>query len=206
MRDNEHKTAGKLPEERQSAIQSILLYLHDLTYLLAVILIIFLLCFRVVVVSGSSMERTLIDGDYLLLLSNTMYRTPQQGDIVVASKDSFDNGEPIIKRVIATEGQWVDIDFETGTVYVDNQPLENEYYTSSPTTKPWIDAAEFPVLVEENCVFVMGDNRSNSHDSRSMDIGMVDCREILGRAIFLFLPGTDHNGSARDFSRIGVLS
>ena len=206
MLDRERKTAGKLPEDRQNTVQSVLVYLHDLTYLLAVILVVFLLCFRVVVVSGSSMERTLLDGDYLLLISNTVYKTPQQGDIVVASKDSFDNGDPIIKRVIATEGQWVDIDFETGTVYVDNQPLADEYYISSPTTKPWTDATEFPVLVEENCVFVMGDNRSNSHDSRSTDIGMVDCREILGRAIFLFLPGTDHNRSPRDFGRIGGLS
>ena len=193
-------------EGSQDPMQSLLTYLHDLVYLLSVILIVFLLCFRVVVVSGSSMKNTLVDGDYLLLIGSTMYSKPQQGDIIVASKDSFENGEPIIKRVIATEGQWVDINYETGTVYVDNKPLEEGNYISSATIEPWMEPMEFPLQVAENCVFVMGDNRSNSHDSRSTDIGLIDRREILGKAIFLFLPGTDHNSIARDFKRIGGMS
>ena len=193
-------------EERPDAVRSLLIYLHDLVYLLSVILVVFLLCFRVVVVSGTSMKNTLLDGDYLLLLSSTMYHSPRQGDIIVASKDSFENGEPIIKRVIATEGQWVDIDYLSGTVYVDNKPLEEQTYVSSLTTEPWINAMKFPMQVPENCIFVMGDNRSNSYDSRSSDIGMIDCREVLGKAIFLFLPGTDHNNVARDFKRIGGMA
>ena len=113
-------------------------YLHDLTCLLAGLILVFLLLFRVVVVSGTSMNSTLLDGDYLLLLSSTFYHDPQAGDIIVASKESFDDGKPIVKRVIATEGQWVDIDFEAGVVYVGDtmdtlEPLE-EPYTLTPTT------------------------------------------------------------------------
>ena len=90
------------PEKKKLNVkQEIVMYLHDMVYMIAVLLVVFLLVFRVIVVSGSSMYDTLIDGDYLLLLSNVFYREPQQGDIIVVAKESFDNGNPIIKRVIA---------------------------------------------------------------------------------------------------------
>lgn len=180
--------------------KSTVLYLHDLIYMLAVILLLFILLFRVIIVSGSSMNDTLVDGDYLLLVSHVFYREPKQGDIVVASKESFDNGEPIIKRVIATEGQIVDIDFANGIVYVDGLPLEEDYI-KEPTTLA--EGMIFPLRVEEGCVFVMGDNRGNSKDSRNPEIGLVDTREILGKAIFLILPGV-HDG-VRDLGRIGAI-
>ena len=107
--------------------ESILDYLHDLIYILTAVVLLCLICFRVVVVSGSRMYNTLLDGDYLLLISNVLYHDPQPGDIVVASKESFDNGAPSVKRVIATEGQIVDIDFEAGIVYVDGVALEEDY-------------------------------------------------------------------------------
>ena len=185
----------------QNFWKSVMLYVHDLLYLLIIALTILLLCFRVVIVSGSSMKATLLDGDYLLLLSSTFYRTPKYGDIVVISKNSFDNGEPIVKRVIATEGQKVDIDFEKKIVYVDGKPLD-EPYTFTPTEDA--EGIVFPVTVDEGCVFVLGDNRGISLDSRSREIGMIDCREIIGKAIFLFFPGTDKGREPRDFSRIGV--
>ena len=188
--------------EKRSFRDNILEYLHDLIYILTAVVLLCLLCFRVVVVTGSSMYNTLIDGDYLLLISSTFYRQPQQGDIIVASKDSFDGGKPIVKRVIATEGQFVDIDFETGTVYVDGVALE-EAYTYTKTT---LDVGvSFPLRVETGHVFVLGDNRDRSKDSRSPEIGQVDHREILGKAIFLFMPGTDGGNDPLDFSRIGVL-
>ena len=112
--------------------KNLVLYLHDLIIYLIVILLVFLLLFRVIVVSGDSMYSTLWDGDYLLLLSNLFYHEPKQGDIVVISKKTFDGGAPIVKRVIATEGQTVDIDFLNGVVYVDDVPLEEDY-TNSPT-------------------------------------------------------------------------
>ena len=192
-------------EEKQESWQkSVLLYLHDLVYMLAVIMLIFLLLFRMVIVSGSSMYDTLLDGDWLLLISNVFYQEPEYGDIIVASKDSFNGGEAIVKRVIATEGQIVDIDFIEGTVYVDGKPLD-EPYAYTPTNIP--EGMAFPILVEKNCIFVLGDNRNESKDSRHPDIGLIDKREILGKATFLIFPGTgerDHS-APRDFERIGVI-
>ncbi len=182
--------------------ETILLYVHDLAYLIAIMMIVFLFVFRVVVVSGPSMNNTLVDGDYMLLLSNVFYKEPQPGDIIVASKDSFENGVPIVKRVIATEGQTVDIDFIRCIVYVDGKPL-NEPYISSPTSN--FEGVHFPLTVDEGCVFVLGDNRLVSCDSRNPSIGLLDEREILGKAIFLFLPGTNGGTDNREFSRIGVL-
>ena len=106
----------KQPQEAMSWQENLLSYVHDMVYLLIAIMLTFLIVFRVIVVSGSSMKMTLLDGDYLLLLSNVFYREPERGDVVVISKESFDNGAPIVKRVIATEGQIVDIDFFNGIV------------------------------------------------------------------------------------------
>lgn len=194
--------AHKSNQNKQGFRESILDYLHDLIYILTAVVLLCLICFRVVVVTGSSMYNTLIDGDYLLLISSTFYRDPQQGDIIVASKDSFDDGKPIVKRVIATEGQFVDIDFETGTVYVDGIALEEDY-TYTKTTLD--EGVSFPLRVETGHVFVLGDNRDRSKDSRSPEIGQIDQREILGKAVFLFKPGTNDGNDPFDISRIGVL-
>ena len=200
----ENNDASKAQKNKEMNVkESVLLYLHDFVTWLVVILLIFLLLFRVVVVSGPSMESTLLHGDYLLLINNVFYKEPVHGDIVVVSKDSYHDGEPIIKRVIATEGQWVDIDFDAGIVYVNGNALE-EPYTKTPTNI--YEGVEFPLMVEEGCIFVMGDNRNESKDSRSPDIGQVDKREILGKAIFLFLPGLDEMTGKMNFNRIGALS
>ena len=192
-------------QKQMSWQQNAVLYLHDLVYLLAAIMLAFILLFRIVIVDGTSMNQTLLHGDYLLLMSNTFYRNPQYGDIVVISKDSFDDGDPIVKRVIATEGQTVDIDFYAGIVYVDGIALD-EPYVNTPTNTE--GGMLFPLTVEEGCVFVMGDNRNRSRDSRYPEIGQVDEREILGKAIFLILPG-DPDGpdgpEKADISRIGAI-
>ena len=198
-------SVGKFSSERNSETnwkKSVILYLQDLIYMLMGIFLVFLLFFRVIVVSGDSMYSTLLDGDYLLLLGNVFYQEPEYGDIVVISKDSFDHGSPIVKRVIATEGQTVDIDFENGIVYVDAVAL-NEPYINSLTTMN--EGNSFPLVVEENSIFVLGDNRGVSRDSRDPVIGQVDKREILGRAIFLMVPGTSHGNLPRDIGRIGAI-
>ena len=182
--------------------QGMLLYLHDLIYMLSVIMIVFLLLFRMVVVSGPSMYSTLWDGDWLLVTGSVLYQEPKRGDIIVASKDSFNDGEPIIKRVIATEGQTVDIDFEAGIVYVDGVPLEEDY-TYTPTNAQ--EGIVFPITIADGCIFAMGDNRNGSKDSRHPTIGMIDTREVLGRAVFLMFPGADNEGN-REFDRIGALN
>ena len=192
----------KETEETYSWKKSIMLYLHDLIYMLAVIIIVLLLFLRVVIVSGPSMYNTLWDGDWLLVLSNVFYRNPEYGDIIVASQDSFNDGEPIIKRVIATEGQMVDIDFEAGIVYVDGVALEEDY-TYTPTNIE--EGMEFPLTVDEGCIFVMGDNRNKSKDSRNPEIGLIDKREVLGKAVFLIYPGTHGGEHTRQISRIGAI-
>ena len=190
-------------KKRRAVYETVLLYLHDFVFWLAGILLLFMLVFRVVVVKGPSMNDTLIHGDYLLILNSVFAGEPQQGDVVVIGMQSYKQGEPIIKRVIATEGQWVDIDFDAGEVYV-NGNLMDEPYTRTPTNL--FEGVDFPLQVEPGCVFVMGDNRNESKDSRSMEIGQVDKREVLGKAFFLFLPGNDPYTSKTEFSRIGVIS
>ena len=192
----------KKPEEKPDWKKTLVLYLHDLVYMIVGLMLVFLLLFRVIVVSGSSMYDTLIDGDYLLLLSNLFYQEPEYGDIIVVSKESFDDGVPIIKRVIATEGQTVDIDFDAGIVYVDGEALQEDY-TYTPTNVQ--EGMTFPLTLQDGCVFAMGDNRNGSLDSRCPDIGQIDRREILGKALFLFLPGTDEGHAGPDFERIGVI-
>ena len=200
MASNAEKRNTK--EQKLNWKQLVVVYLHDWLFLLIAIFLLFLLLFRVIVVSGDSMYATLWDGDYLLLLSNTFYHEPEHGDVVVISKESFDDGKPIIKRVIATEGQTVDIDFDQGIVYVDGKALQEDY-THNLTTRE--EGMHFPLVVEENCIFVLGDNRGVSLDSRSPEIGQIDKREVLGKAIFLMLPGTNHNEQLRDFDRVGVI-
>ena len=193
------------PEPKRTAVEIGLDYLHDVVYILAIVLVLFTFCVRVVIVSGSSMFSTLADGDCLLLLNRPLCGELEQGDIVVASMDRFKNGEAIVKRVIATEGQTVDIDFRAGIVYVDGVALEEEY-TYTPTHLS--EGMEFPLVVEEGCLFLMGDNRGDSRDSRAPEIGLVDEREILGQAIFLAMPGTGRGTYTIDWDpgRIGGLN
>lgn len=196
------KDTPEEPQEKLTWQQNFVLDLHDLMYVLAGFMLVYMLFFRVVVVVGPSMYDTLVDGDRLVLISGSVYNDPRQGDIIVASKDSFESGECIIKRVIATEGQTVDINFQTGVVYVDGVALEEDYiYT--PTTLE--EGVSFPLYVEEGHVFVMGDNRGSSKDSRNPQIGLIDEREILGKAIFLLSPGTHGGTESADWSRFGWL-
>lgn len=191
------------PREQKSVPgKSAILYLHDLFYLVAAVIVVLLLCFRIVIVSGTSMNPTLLDGDYLLLLGNVFYHNPQQGDIIVASKDTFKDGEPIVKRVIATEGQVVDI--KKGTVFVDGNPLEEVYTLTS--TSAIDDGLHFPLTVDKGCLFVLGDNRNGSCDSRYTVIGLIDKRQVLGKVFFLCLPGTNYGKETADLDRIGVVS
>ena len=197
------KSKKRAQGKKLSIGESLLLYVHDLAYLVAIMMILFLFIFRVVVVSGDSMNDTLVDGDYVLLLGNAFYKEPKVGDIVVASKDSFENGVPIVKRVIAVEGQTVDIDFATNTVYVDGKALDEPYVKDDSHYIYSGERLAFPLVVEEGKLFVLGDNRKVSCDSRNVLVGLVDKREVLGKAIFLFIPGTNGGTMSRDYDRIG---
>ena len=181
--------------------------LHDLAYILAGITLFFVFVIRLVGVSGPSMRQTLQDHDYVALLSNFLMGELEQGDIIVARKQSFDDGAPIVKRVIATEGQTVDIIYDEsgrGTVYVDGAALQEDYINEE-MLQPSYATVQFPFTVSKNCIFVMGDNRNHSADSRYERIGQIEVSQVLGKVLFVLFPGKDENGN-RDFGRIGGVS
>jgi len=175
-------------------------WIQSVVMALLVCVLLFTFCVRIIRVQGTSMLNTLHDGDRLIV-SNLLY-TPEQGDIIVLRKQTFSD-YPIVKRVIATEGQTVDIDFEQGIVKVDGTALVEDYVLE-PINKR-IDYTE-PVVVPEGCVFVLGDNRNGSTDSRDDRIGCVDVRYIMGKAHFILLPGEDEDFKyGREWRRMGSL-
>ena len=165
------------------------------------VVLVFTFVIRMIGVDGSSMVPTLQDGDRLLVLESALCGGFEYGDIVVLYKEIF-HGAPIVKRVIAVEGQTVDIDFSTGRVFVDGEELVENYIAERTLTNKGM---EFPLTVDKGCVFVMGDNRNRSDDSRNPLLGQVDTRYILGKAVFLAFPGEDSVTEERDFSRIGII-
>lgn len=165
------------------------------------VVLLFTFAIRLIGVDGYSMVPTLQHGDRLLVINSLLDHDYRPGDIVIARKASF-TGDPIVKRVIAVGGQKVDIDFDTGTVYVDDVPLQEDYINELTLTD---EGTAFPLWVEEGSVFLMGDNRNYSSDSRSSLLGTVDEGYIIGKAVFLLFPGEDMVSGKRDFSRIGLL-
>lgn len=197
-----HTDLDEEPEEpeKYTIKASVFEWLDVVVMALIAVVLVFSFVFRVATIDGDSMLNTLVDGERVVI-SNFNY-VPKCGDIVVISRNVENSVEgtltsqgPIIKRVIATEHQTVDIDFTTGKVYVDGKVLYEDY-TSSLTVRK--DDLDFPMIVPEGCIFVLGDNRAVSLDSRSSEIGdngMIDTRYVLGRAVFRILP----------FNRIGRL-
>ena len=178
-------------------------WLQTVIGVVAAVVVLFTFVGRISRVEGGSMRETLQEGDLLAVLNGPLCGDYQPGDVVIAQRPDFNGGDPIVKRVIATEGQTVDIDFDAGVVYVDGEPLE-EPYVREPT---WTEeGTEFPLTVPEGCLFLMGDNRNRSEDSRSSDLGPVDSRCVLGRAVLLALPGLTADTGVREWSRAGFLS
>ena len=195
------------PSQKSGVLCDVYALLHDLVYILAGITLFFVFVIRLVGVSGPSMMPTLQNGDYVALLSNFLMGDLKQGDIIVARKQSFENGEPIVKRVIATEGQTVDLRYDENgvcTVCVDNQPLQEDYI-NEPMLEASNTTISFPVTVDEGCIFVMGDNRNHSADSRYERIGQIEKSQVLGKVLLVLFPGKNESRS-RDFSRIGGVS
>ena len=165
------------------------------------VVLLFTFVARLIGVDGHSMVPTLQNGDRLLVVSPMLTDDYRRGDIVVLRKQSF-LSEPIVKRVIATGGETVDIDFSTGTVYVDGEALEEPYIAELTFEQ---EGMQFPLTVPEGSVFVMGDNRNHSNDSRDYRLGTVDQRYIIGKAVFLLYPGPDSETGKQEFGRIGVI-
>ncbi len=158
-------------------------WIQSIVTALIICIVIFLFFVRVIDVRGDSMNPTLYDGQKMLV-SGLFYK-PRQGDVVIFKTDDYDSDKALVKRVIATEGQVVNIDFDRGIVYVNDEPYEEDYIAELTRVK--IDFRG-PWTVPEGCVFVMGDNRNKSTDSRDKRIGDVDEREIIGRAYAVIYP------------------
>jgi len=193
------KSENDIPEEEKENV-SMELYDWLQCFIAPVVIgvLIFVFVFRVITVVGSSMYPTLLSGDRVI--TSGLFYTPKNGDVVVLKAEDFSD-DFLVKRVIAVEGQTIDIDFKKGIVYVDGQALD-EPYVASPT----YDREDFSgeMTVPENCVFVMGDNRNASTDSRTTSIGMVDERAILGKVLLIAFPGKDLDGN-REPSRFGSI-
>ena len=167
-----------------------------------VVVAIFTFGIRMLGVDGHSMLTSLQHDARLLVVTPIFYHDYQYGDIVILRKNGVFDNDPIVKRVIAVGGQTVDIDFDAGVVYVDGEALEEDYIREPTYTA---EGTEFPLTVPEGSIFVMGDNRNGSSDSRDYRLGTVDTRYVIGKAAFLIFPGPDYDTEKRDFSRIGVI-
>ena len=188
------KVSNNPPMVPAKGIKTLYEWLEEIVIALTLVILVFTFLFRVVTVTGESMLPNFVEGQKLIVTN--LGHSVEQGTVVVITNVL---NEPIIKRVIATEGQTVDIDYETGVVYVDGEAVDETQFglENGITTRPYstLEAMVFPQTVPEGCVFVLGDNRGVSKDSRYTEVGMVDTRHILGEAVFTLYP----------FDRFGVL-
>lgn len=191
------------PEKRGSFVMTLFEYLEILVFSVSAVLLVFTLCIRLCRVDGSSMLNTLKDGE---LLITTSLVEPEPGDIIVFHMTSTVNdhfNEPLVKRIIAKGGQTVRIDYNTSTVYVDGVALNEPYasflnsrgqdigvLTQLPAHHFDRYTGIFEAEVPEGYLFVMGDNRNNSADSRTVEVGFVDERRVLGKVVCRLSPFT----------------
>lgn len=172
----ENNTTVEKTEEKKKLSPVALVYdvVSIFTSAIVIIAILFTFFIRFVGVDGRSMEPTLYNGDWLIVSATN--KEINIGDIVISTQPNSFN-EPLVKRVIAKGGQTVDINFATGDVYVDNKKI-SEPYIKAPTMTS--EGVSFPLTVPEGTLFLMGDNRNDSTDSRSELVGCVDERYVLG--------------------------
>ena len=175
------------PKKKQSLVSAAFDYLEIFVYSAIAVILLFTFFTRLTSVVGPSMENTLIEGQKLLVTD--IGYTPTPGDIIVYH-ELGDYNEPIVKRVIATEGQVVDIDFTTWTLTVDGEVVDEPYRKVDSSYLLTSDQT-YPITVPENCLFVMGDNRNHSSDSRSTRMGQngfIDVRQVLGKVVLRLSP------------------
>ena len=157
-------------------------WLQSIVFAVIACVLLFMFVARVVTVDGGSMNPTLLHGDRLIV--SNLSKNYEQGDVIVFVAPEYMD-EPLVKRIIATEGQLVEINFDKGIVKVDEQELYEPYIAELTVDQQDFDE---PIQVPKGCVFVMGDNRNRSTDSRTEEIGCVDTRYILGKAYFVMFP------------------
>lgn len=171
--------------EKIRAVDGFYEWIEAVIYAFVAIFIIFTFLFRIVGVDGNSMKNTLQDGNWLIV-SNFNY-SPKAKDIVVITQPNVRH-EPLIKRVIGVGGDKIDIDFVKGIVYVNDKAIDEPYIAEATVTR---GDMKFPLVVPEGKVFVMGDNRNDSWDSRFSAVGFVDERYLMGKAVFRIFPFGD---------------
>ena len=185
------------PKKKQGSFLSELFDYFELFIISACcVLILFSFFTRICRVSGDSMLNTLYNNE-MLIVSDVLY-TPERGDIIVfhqTGNDPSDLNEPVVKRVIATEGEWIDIEVGSKGLIVtiydsnkENPQVLQEDYANYFKGVGYYNYTGYPVQVPEGSIFVMGDNRGNSLDSRSDSIGFVDVRRVLGKVVCRVLP------------------
>ncbi len=183
------------PSPKESGLINNLFYwVQTLVYAVVAIVLLFTFVGRLTRVEGSSMLNTLHDGDMLLLQS--IGYEPKAGDIVVLNKTTNETtsllgGDAIVKRVVALGGQTVQIDYSTSTLYVDGQPVSEPYVREFMHLRAGPYSGQTPFVVPEDSVFVLGDNRNESTDSRQELLGPVHKDYILGRAVCILFPFSD---------------
>lgn len=164
-------------------------WIRCILFALSIVIICLTFLFRLVDVKGSSMDNTLATNDKVIVTN--LFYTPESGDIVVISHGAV-YSHPIIKRVIATEGQRIKLDYENDRIIVDGIEISEPYIDGS-TFGGNIGDNQIPEVVPEGKIFVMGDNRRVSMDSRSSQIGLIDVDNVIGKAQFVVFP-FEHSG------------
>lgn len=159
-----------------------------IAFLIIIVLVVFV--FRAVTVDGDSMEPNFHDQDKII--TTNIFYTPQKGDVVVVDKNNV-LGKPIIKRVIAVAGDTVKYEYATGFVYVNGEKITEDYILADNSINPY--TSDIEMTVKDGYIFVMGDNRHNSNDSRNSEIGQINVKNILGKAVLRIYP----------FNNIGVI-
>ncbi len=192
--EEDRKAQGR--EKNKNDAFSLLDWVQSLVYAVTVGILIFTLFLRPITVEGSSMKPTLLNGDEVVV--SDLFYHPAAGDIVVLRQKRYSE-TPLVKRIIALGGDTVDIDFDAGVVYVNGIAQEEDYIAEKTHDR---ENFEGPLTVPEGCVFVMGDNRNASTDSRSSAIGVVDERSIIGK-VFWILFSVDPVTGARSYGRFG---
>lgn len=198
--NSEEKAVEITPEEKkQKTIEDVYDWAEVFAVSVAIVVLMLTFAIRIATVRGNSMRETLHNGD-VLIISDTFY-TPSQGDIVVVQQKNSVFGAPLVKRVIATGGQTLEIDFYSWQVYVDGRLMEDDfvrrvsgemdvenYYSIYYKFLKENDDGGYTMTIPDGYIFVMGDNRNESSDSRSSAVGLVRKNEIMGKVIFRLFP------------------
>lgn len=201
----EMKSSAASRKQKEPETLESLLYCWIQALVTAVVGVVLLFTFgvRLISVNGPSMQDTLYTGDELLVL-NAMFCDFKAGDVVVINDYNAESplNETLVKRIVAVGGQTVDIDFGEGIVYVDGEALD-EPYAKEPTWSA--TGLQYPITLAEDEVFVMGDNRNHSSDSRDSRLGPVKEGYLQGKALLLLIPGKTPEIDKADWGRLGLL-